>query len=209
VFERVPQAMNFLLLQVLAGFDADVITGMLSAGFAYYALFLLYVLVASLTLMNMLIGVLCDVVSGVARDEKKDVLLKEIEMSIDGIIKSLDTDNDAMISKEEFQELFQSPLLVQKLDDLGVDVLAFVDFAHFVFNDCELVNFASFFKMLTQFHGDKAATVKDIVDVRKFVSMEFSVFMSQLERRLSSCAGCSACGERREPSKAEARVFWL
>ncbi|CAE7538440.1 CACNA1H, partial [Symbiodinium necroappetens] len=70
-FENVPQAMNFLLLQTLAGADVIVINKLLAAGWTYYLLYLSFVFMGSLTLMNMLIGVLCEVVGVVAQIEEE------------------------------------------------------------------------------------------------------------------------------------------
>jgi len=50
-----------------------------------------------------------------------------------------------------------------------VDVCAFTDFADFVFEDCEEMPGSDFVEMVIQFRGSKMATVKDIVDLRKFI----------------------------------------
>merc|ERR1719424_1135108 len=68
-FDSVPGAMNTLMVQVLCGFDADFMNEMLSAGIVYYILFVAYCLLGSLTIMNMLIGILCEVVGAVADAE--------------------------------------------------------------------------------------------------------------------------------------------
>merc|ERR1711974_407662 len=80
VFESVGTSMNFLLVQVLCGFDSDSFAKMMSAGLPYYLLFVLYQIMSSLTLMNMLIGVLCDVVSTVADVEKEESFTREVEL---------------------------------------------------------------------------------------------------------------------------------
>merc|ERR1712183_225448 len=123
--------MNFLLTQVVTGFDAGVMANMLQAGIFYYALFLLFVLFASLTIMNMLIGVLCQVVSDVADTEKKDAFCKEMECKLGQIVSSLDDDGSMSISKDEFNTLMQTPALMRSLVGLGVDVVAFVDYVQF------------------------------------------------------------------------------
>merc|ERR1719499_3090465 len=59
-FDNVPQGMNTLLVQGILADQADLINGMLDTGFAYYVVVLMYMLVAALTVANMLIGVICD-----------------------------------------------------------------------------------------------------------------------------------------------------
>ncbi|CAJ1360356.1 unnamed protein product, partial [Effrenium voratum] len=71
-FGTLPQAMNTLLL---AGALPDQSTLLEDAGashFLLYPLMLLYMLLASLTVMNMLVGILCEVVSVVSAVEKEE-----------------------------------------------------------------------------------------------------------------------------------------
>lgn len=188
-FDSVPTACNFLLVQVVTGFDADFIDAMLTKGFIYYFLFLVYLLFASMTIMNMLIGVLCEVVSGVAQDEKEDAFLKEVEMQVQSMVRRLDADGDQSVTIHEFDGVMDSSEIMHDLQDLGVDVVAFVDFAHFVFRDKDELTVSEFLEMVLQFRGSKAATVKDVVDMRKFVSME----LEHLEARMKK-SGMTAVG---------------
>merc|ERR1711865_978371 len=144
---------------------------------------------ASLTIMNMLIGVLCEVVSGVAQMEKEEAFLKEVEMQVQAMVARLDADGDQSVSIHEFDGVMDSSELMHALQDLGVDVVAFVDFAHFVFRDKDELSVAEFLEMVIQFRGSKAATVKDVVDMRKFVSME----LEHLEARMKK-SGMMAVG---------------
>eukprot|EP00928_Gymnodinium_smaydae_P036618 TRINITY_DN25566_c0_g1_i2.p1 TRINITY_DN25566_c0_g1~~TRINITY_DN25566_c0_g1_i2.p1 ORF type:complete len:979 (-),score=229.73 TRINITY_DN25566_c0_g1_i2:156-3092(-) len=66
-FPNVPAAAMLLLLNVICGFDKDVITGLQEHGVVCFLLFLLYFMLGQLTMMNMLIGVVCEVVSVEAR----------------------------------------------------------------------------------------------------------------------------------------------
>lgn len=77
----------------------------------------------------------------------------------------------------EFDGVMDSSELMHDLQDLGVDVAAFIDYAHFEFRDKDELTVAEFLEMVIQFRGSKAATVKDVVDMRKFVSMELRKFV--------------------------------
>jgi len=182
-FDTVPQAMNFLLMQVVCGFDESAIKRMLAAGMLYYCLFLLYLLFGSLTLMNMLIGILCEIVAEVAEVEKEEIFTKEVEYEVHRVTKALDTDGTNTISKEEFDALIDSPGLMQSLQSLGVDIVALIDFVHFIYLENDELTFSNFLDTVIQFRGSKAATVKDVVDMRKFVSMELSSLEARLKTR--------------------------
>mmetsp|Transcript_99284 Transcript_99284/g.171030 ORF Transcript_99284/g.171030 Transcript_99284/m.171030 type:complete len:138 (+) Transcript_99284:49-462(+) len=57
---------------------------------------------------------------------------------------------------------------------MGVDVVGLVDFADIIFeNDIEL-SFADFMELVLQLRGSNNCTVKDMVDLRKFVVTELS-----------------------------------
>jgi len=96
---------------------------------ALVLLFLLYVLLAAHTLMNMLIGVLCEVVSVVAATEKDEQQMGAMIAKLDFILNSLDKNNDRLISKEEFVRLLQNKEATMALQDFGCDPVSLVDLA--------------------------------------------------------------------------------
>merc|ERR1719162_1259556 len=65
------------------------------------ALFFVFVGLSALTLMNMLIGVLCEVVSSVAECEKEGLLIQFVTSRFEAIWKDLDKDNSGKLSKHE------------------------------------------------------------------------------------------------------------
>jgi len=171
-FDNVPQSMNFLLLQVITGFDGDFLRALLDEGWLYYVLFLLFYIFASLTIMNMLIGILCDVVATVAESEKEDALVSEMENTITGLAVSLDIRRRHSISKEEFDKIIEHPEMTLALNDLGIDVVGLMDFAFFIFQECDELSYSDFQHMAFQFRRAKTATVKDVMDIRKQLSMQ-------------------------------------
>mmetsp|Transcript_551 Transcript_551/g.1772 ORF Transcript_551/g.1772 Transcript_551/m.1772 type:complete len:589 (+) Transcript_551:109-1875(+) len=168
-FGTVPTAMNFMLMQVLCGFDSDVLTKFWKVGLPYYCLWLLYVLLASLTIMNMLIGILCDVVTGTAESEKEIAVMRDIEQEV----SKFDANGNGFVSAVEFAEVFENQSLLRKLNDLGVDVGAFADFASFMLTDGSEIPIADFIDMAAHFRGSDNATVKDILEMRRFMCLQF------------------------------------
>merc|ERR1712039_1093879 len=86
------------------------------------AIFILFVLVSSLMVLNMLIGVLCAVVTAVAAAEKEKILVTYVKSKLMGVLVRLDEDGNGTISKDEFDQLVHIPEAVRALEDLGVDV---------------------------------------------------------------------------------------
>jgi len=181
-FARVLTAMNYMLTEVLCGFDIDIFQTLLQEGVAYYFIWLCFVVLAQLTIMNMLIGILCDVVNGAAEAQKESAVMEDMEHQI----LQLDLDATGEITMKDLKAAMHDPDIVQRLDKLGVDVSALVDFADFVMADISSIPVAEFVEMVAQFRGSKTATVKDIVDLRKFVSMEVLSLWTSMRALLGS-----------------------
>jgi voltage-gated sodium channel len=172
-FENVPQSMNFLMIQLLCGFDSEFMVSLVGAGLMYYFTFLLFLLLANLTIMNMLIGILCDVVAEVAASEKEDNFTKEIEAHLEAFAAKIDSDGDKRVSRIEFINMMQDYSLVEALNEAGVDVVSFVEYASFVFDDGANLCCEDFLNLIAQFRGNRVATVKELVNTRKYVTSLF------------------------------------
>lgn len=145
-----------------------------------YIVFLTFLLVAVLTLMNMLIGILCDVVSNVAESTKEDHFVKEVEGQTMRLSETLDIDGSGGISKDEFDIIIKDPFMTASFHSLGVDVVAVAHFANFVFDQCDEISYSDFVVLVSKFRGNKMATVKDVMDIRQYVTTE----LLELEARL-------------------------
>ncbi|CAL1156510.1 unnamed protein product [Cladocopium goreaui] len=107
-FRSLPQSMNTLLL---AGALPDQSSLVEDAGKTHpllYPLMLLYMLLASLTVMNMLVGILCEVVTVVSAVEKEEILLKSVKSLLKQLLldAQADEDGDGSISRKEFDQMF-------------------------------------------------------------------------------------------------------
>lgn len=173
-FSSVPVSINFLILQVLCGFDGTYITKLLDVSSMCYVVMLVYLLLASLTLMNMLIGVLVEVVAQTAELERDDLALKELKRKIHDVVKYVNEDGDSTVTQEEFTKMIENDEAVQTLFEGGVNVFALVDFADFIFRDHAEMSLHDFTQLILQFRGSNAVTVKDVVDLRVFMSKELA-----------------------------------
>jgi hypothetical protein len=180
VFDTVPQSMNSLLLQVLCGPDVELMKSLYEYSVVFYIVFLIFILCSNLTLMNMLIGILCDIVSGVARDTKEELFIKEVESHIARLAHELDIDQNGKISKWEFDQLIDDPLMTASFEDLGVDVVGVANFARFIYEQCDEIPYLDFGRLVGEFRGTKHATVKDIMELRRYMTMELLSFESRV-----------------------------
>lgn len=128
----------------------------------------IFICLSALTVMNMLIGVLCEVVSAVAETEKEMILTQTVSEKMQGIVDSLDTNANGRISFVEFQQILLMPEALRELEHVGVDPVGVVDFAAMMFFEdsnpdkpIELP-FSEFMEMILDLRESNTATVKDI-----------------------------------------------
>lgn len=192
-FGGIPRSMWTLLF---AGCLVDDITVqaelLMKESFFMAAVFILFVLLSSLMVLNMLIGVLCAVVTAVAAAEKEKVLINYVKTRLIGVLQTLDEDGNGTISKSEFDQLMNIPEAYHALMDLGVDVHNLLSLGDHLFetDDNEpgrkanpgqasetageeeeerSMTFADFLEMVIRLRSDNAPSVADIVDLRKLI----------------------------------------
>eukprot|EP00929_Paragymnodinium_shiwhaense_P086011 TRINITY_DN4648_c0_g3_i1.p1 TRINITY_DN4648_c0_g3~~TRINITY_DN4648_c0_g3_i1.p1 ORF type:complete len:748 (-),score=161.29 TRINITY_DN4648_c0_g3_i1:184-2427(-) len=137
--------------------------------FLYYA----FVLLSALTVMNMLIGVLCEVISAVASVEHEALTVMYVVTQLQEIMQQggLDKDGDGEISKKEFGQMMENAEAAHILSGVGVDVFALVELADYVFEAQEQLTFGDFMEVVLSLRGSNSATVKDVVDLRKAIQI--------------------------------------
>jgi len=184
-FRTVAVSMNTLLLQGALPDQADIIDDVGKIHWAYQLFMLFFMLLASLTVMNMLIGTLCQVVSVVSTVENEELQIAYVKSELQHMIRSLqiDADSSGMISKTEFQSLLIKPKAARTLQDVGVDVVALVDIVDFLFEEAATeMTFDQFLDVVLQLRGNNQATVRDLVDLRKYLMAEFEKSTKQQEQ---------------------------
>eukprot|EP00928_Gymnodinium_smaydae_P082720 TRINITY_DN66011_c0_g1_i1.p1 TRINITY_DN66011_c0_g1~~TRINITY_DN66011_c0_g1_i1.p1 ORF type:complete len:625 (-),score=83.43 TRINITY_DN66011_c0_g1_i1:257-2086(-) len=167
-FNSVPEAMSSLLLRGILPDMADFVEGVGLESYILSFMLLVFILLSSLTVLNMLVGVLCEVVSVVSAVEKEQMTVRFVK---NRMLELVDNSEES-ISRMEFEDLLCRPEAAKILHDVGVDVVGLVDFLDQLFPDQENdeVSFAEFMDFLLQLRSTNVATVKDIVDMRKFLS---------------------------------------
>eukprot|EP00929_Paragymnodinium_shiwhaense_P063133 TRINITY_DN31560_c0_g1_i1.p1 TRINITY_DN31560_c0_g1~~TRINITY_DN31560_c0_g1_i1.p1 ORF type:complete len:786 (-),score=165.54 TRINITY_DN31560_c0_g1_i1:209-2566(-) len=180
LFASIPGSMYHLLVHGTLLLNADSVANRirLFGGPAHAALFFFFILLAAVLLMNMLIGVLCEVVSAVAVTEKEEMLVTFVHEKLTAVMALIDEDGGGTISRNEFMQILDNEGAIESLQDVGVDVIGLVDYADFIFGGDEEDNedgeeieltLPQFMEVILQLRGSNSATVKDVVDIRKFV----------------------------------------
>lgn len=183
-FKKVHESMGTLLLAGILPDHEESVNEVGAAGIGYAILFMFFMLLGSLTVMNMLVGVIVQVVSIVSAVEKEQMVVNFVKIQLQTLLNSsgIDANGDNQISKSEFETLLQKPEAARALQDVGVDVIGLVDFTDFIFKDDMQLSFPNFMEMVLQLRGSNTATVKDIVDFRKVFVQE----LARIEERITS-----------------------
>lgn len=148
--------------------------------------YLIFVLLATITVMNMLIGVLCEVVTTVAAVERETLTVMFVKGRLEKVIQMIDEDGNGNVSKEEFAKILDDKSVVEALNEVGVDVEALVESSDILFVDEETgeekeLSMLEFMKQVLQFRGNNGATVKDIVDLHKFIKKKVDQTSTDME----------------------------
>lgn len=173
-FGSVPQAMSTLLLNGVLPDLADMVRDASASHIGFAILLLFFILIATLTVMNMLVGVLVEVVAMVSTVENETLMVNMVRAKMHQMIEvlGLDLDGNGTLSRDEFEALLVLPAAAQFIQDVGVDVVGLVEYSEFIFKDDKELGFTEFVELILQLRGTNTATVKDIVDTRKQVMTE-------------------------------------
>jgi len=187
-FRSVPEAMLSLFLRGTLPDQSDFVYLLSDDNWVLGVLMLIFILVTALTGLNMLVGILVEVISVVAVVEREQLVAVLVK---DTLLSLLDTGSGSKqhISQEEFESLLVNPRAAKMVKEVGVDVVGLVELSDFIFQGKKELAVDEFFRILLQLRGSNTATVKDIVDMRKFIVQELSTLEGGIFDRLEVLTG--------------------
>jgi voltage-gated sodium channel len=144
----------------------------------------IFIVLASLTVMNMLIGVLCEVVSSVAEEENESMITDKVHDKFDHIVKQLDSSGDQKLSWKEFQKIMENQDAIDALESVHVDPVGMIDFAQDWFQEDgkeKSIDFEEFMTIVLDLRGGQQATLKDLMTLGKRVKNKFSNLSQKME----------------------------
>lgn len=179
-FRSVPAGMQNLLLDGVLPDQGGFVNDCSRQHFAFGILSLCFILLASMTIMNMLVGVLCEVINVVSSVEREQLTVNYVKMKLQMMFGEWDTDGSMTISQHEFEKLLVKNEAAKIIQEIGVDVVGLVDFADYIFKDGSELTFVDFMELVLSLRGTNTATVKDVVDMRKFFITQLNDVKNQV-----------------------------
>ncbi|CAD7937316.1 unnamed protein product [Amoebophrya sp. A120] len=134
----------------------------------------LFVLLSSFTVLNMLIGVLCEVVTQTAEAEQQKMVIGQVGSTMVEVFAEVDEDRSGLISASEFELMKQNDKVTAALELLAIQKSHLVALADSVFGDPaggeggtgREVSFTEFLEMAIHLRPENLATVLDVIELR-------------------------------------------
>lgn len=196
-FSSVPASMQTLFISGALLDEVGTLMNDLLAENLYISLTLMYtfVIMSAITVMNMLIGVMCEVISAVASAEKEAIQVQWLRKVLERVAGG----PDKRINQQKFFEILRDEGAANAMKGIGIDLISLVDFADLIFEesgdstdtdaeapDATEISFDEFLKHVLQLRGSNTATVKDMVDLRWWLSQSLhGKLQATVERTLA------------------------
>lgn len=208
LFPTVQGTMWLLLLEgILLDGPKDTLNTLREESVILTTTFLVFTVFSAFLVMNMLIGIVCNVVDHVSSSEEelaKDGFLRNTLLEL---LDCYDKDGDQMLTRTEFEFLMQNPEMNLILDQLGVDQSDLLSLKEVMFDDSDNnwklqkdiavenwgtgtesvvrykeLSFQEFISLVFRLRGVNAVKVGDLVELREFVKQRLDknkVFIKQ------------------------------
>eukprot|EP00929_Paragymnodinium_shiwhaense_P050039 TRINITY_DN25221_c0_g1_i1.p1 TRINITY_DN25221_c0_g1~~TRINITY_DN25221_c0_g1_i1.p1 ORF type:complete len:703 (+),score=146.60 TRINITY_DN25221_c0_g1_i1:98-2206(+) len=123
MFPSVTEAMWVLLLHgTLLDDVTDAVGFIRERSTLLIILFLVYVFIGCWTILNMLVGIIVEVVSTVSQNEKEEAAVLYLKSTLTEILECHDKDDDRHIHRDEFEMLLHNPDMHSTLTKFGVSI---------------------------------------------------------------------------------------
>eukprot|EP00928_Gymnodinium_smaydae_P054527 TRINITY_DN38282_c0_g1_i1.p1 TRINITY_DN38282_c0_g1~~TRINITY_DN38282_c0_g1_i1.p1 ORF type:complete len:621 (-),score=87.80 TRINITY_DN38282_c0_g1_i1:173-2035(-) len=181
-FGSIGMSMHTLLTCSLFPDMEELSLNLLQNSFFYWIMWMLFVLVTIVTVLNLLIGVLVEVVKNSSLIERdaidvgyvKEVLMTELR------VRACDDLHALYVSKARFITCLDSDQVLKALKAVGVDVVGLVDELDFIFSKGKLP-FIDLMQHVLQLRSNCEPTVRDLLDLRKFIMYELENLMKVIQ----------------------------
>jgi len=213
-FRSVPAAMNTLLLRGILPEFADFMDDVGDEIPVLWPILMSFILLASITMMNMLIGVLVEVVSVLSAVEKESATVTRVASGLRQAMTALGRDTSASLSQDEFRNLLVQSEIVSIAVDAGVDVYNLLEQSDIVFESLQQespasqsqMSFEKFIDTILTMRESNHATVKDTSQNLRVISRMMRDTTNKAEDNLTKHIGSEVHHLEKELSTAMANM---
>eukprot|EP00931_Biecheleriopsis_adriatica_P053006 TRINITY_DN30942_c0_g1_i1.p1 TRINITY_DN30942_c0_g1~~TRINITY_DN30942_c0_g1_i1.p1 ORF type:complete len:680 (-),score=162.25 TRINITY_DN30942_c0_g1_i1:39-2078(-) len=151
-----------------------------------------YVLLTNITVMNMLIGIVCEVVSEVKKQDEQATAIQLMQQHLRGMLCEIDTDGDDKISRDELGCVVYNHKACQVLRELDVEPKSVLELTEALFEDDEdegreaSVTREELLEVILKIRGNREVNMEDLIsvqlDLRKVVSRHADEVMEKMQK---------------------------
>eukprot|EP00747_Dinoflagellata_sp_TGD_P041200 gnl/TRDRNA2_/TRDRNA2_141346_c0_seq1.p1 gnl/TRDRNA2_/TRDRNA2_141346_c0~~gnl/TRDRNA2_/TRDRNA2_141346_c0_seq1.p1 ORF type:complete len:497 (-),score=89.75 gnl/TRDRNA2_/TRDRNA2_141346_c0_seq1:36-1352(-) len=153
-----------------------------------WVLLMLFVLFSALTVMNMLVGVLCEVVSAVKTAEEENYAIRMVKDHLLEMLQLLDEDQSGMISKDEIQKVLEDNEALEVLTNLRVDVQYLMQHLDMFFEETPDLSIHQIMELILMLRGDRPPTMKDMLHGQTYNRWRLNRALAEQEERMAKRA---------------------
>ncbi|CAJ1382932.1 unnamed protein product [Effrenium voratum] len=172
-FVSVPMAMDTLLMDGILADYAPLLDAVPQGQIVEWGLLLFFVLLAAITIMYMLVGVLVEVVGALAHAEKESLTVGWVASSLRKKMESFGHDTESPLSKSELQDVLLDPDITDVLQSVQVDVVALMELVNIAYEDSEKtgnpMTFEKIVSLVLNGRGQNTACVKDTSELLRIL----------------------------------------
>lgn len=186
-FSTLGTSMFTLFFHGLFGFDLPRIATIIFAdNVALSIVFCLYLVCAPLTMLNLLVAVLVEVV-GVLAIAEQEMVQNQYEW--DQMRLALgELSEDDNITVDQFKKLLDKREALIAMRALGIDVIAMLETPQLIFGETSSLSFSDFIETILALRDSNTATVRDINTLAKRIISEIQGTVGQLNSKIKEKA---------------------
>lgn len=187
-FSSVPDAMDTLLLDGILADYAPLAHAVPNGHPIEWILIIFFVLLASITIMYMLVGVLVEVVGALAHAEKESITVGFIASSLRKKMEQAGHDEESVLSKSELQDILLDPEITEVLQSVQVDLVALMELVNIGYEDAEktgaTMTFEKIVGLVLNGRGQNTACVKDTSELLRILKQIIIQRTSEVSEKL-------------------------
>lgn len=181
-FSSVPIGMKILFLWTAMPDVIEYVDELGEHSIVVGLLVVVFVMIAGMALLNMLIGVLCEVIDTVSTAEKEYIKVIWVKEELVKVLRGfgMTIDSDTTFKKDDFKGLLVRADVVNVLHSADVDPVGLADTIDYIFGHefgeahVEGLTFEQVVDVILRLRGCNYATVKDVIDMRKVIFHQLS-----------------------------------
>jgi len=191
LFGSIPKSMRHLFIMGTILDDLTACTNTIRTGpkaFMMMSVFIVFVLISSFTMLNMLIGILCEVVTATSEGERAKNSEAQIRESMSKLFKTMDVDGNGNISRAEFMQMKGDKEVGKALEALEVKSKHFDMYADLMFAETDacgatpVMDMDSTINMIMRLRPGSKVSALDFASFQQLLFKNTSAIKHQINR---------------------------